>query len=65
MRTVTVEGGSRFGIPIFGTMAHSDVQAHDDEEAAVEAIARFSCLGLEVPEADAAAGSFMLGVRFS
>jgi nicotinate phosphoribosyltransferase len=29
-----------FGIPIFGTMAHSFVQVHDDETAAFEAFAR-------------------------
>ena len=29
--TATVLAGQRFGIPIFGTMAHSFVQAHDDE----------------------------------
>ena len=34
--TATVEAGRRYGIPIFGTMAHSYVQAHDDEETAFE-----------------------------
>jgi nicotinate phosphoribosyltransferase len=29
--TATVEAGRRFGIPLFGTMAHSFVQAHDRE----------------------------------
>lgn len=29
--TATVLAGARFGIPIFGTMAHSFVQAHDSE----------------------------------
>ncbi|HZW52095.1 MAG TPA: nicotinate phosphoribosyltransferase, partial [Rudaea sp.] len=29
--TATVLAGQRFGIPMFGTMAHSFVQAHDDE----------------------------------
>ena len=38
--TATVEAGRRFGIPLFGTMAHSYVQAHDDETAAFEAFAR-------------------------
>ena len=38
--TATVEAGRRFGIPLFGTMAHSYVQAHDDEAAAFEAFAR-------------------------
>jgi nicotinate phosphoribosyltransferase len=32
--TATVEAGRLFGIPITGTMAHSFVQAHDDETAA-------------------------------
>jgi nicotinate phosphoribosyltransferase len=34
--TATVLAASRFGIPVFGTMAHSFVQAHDDEAAAFE-----------------------------
>jgi nicotinate phosphoribosyltransferase len=29
--TATVEAGRRFGIPVYGTMAHSFVQAHADE----------------------------------
>ncbi|MCB1777633.1 MAG: nicotinate phosphoribosyltransferase [Candidatus Competibacteraceae bacterium] len=32
--TATVVAGMRFGIPIFGTMAHSLVEAHDREEEA-------------------------------
>ncbi|HTN50375.1 MAG TPA: nicotinate phosphoribosyltransferase [Burkholderiaceae bacterium] len=32
--TATACAGPRFGIPVFGTMAHSFVQAHDDEAAA-------------------------------
>jgi nicotinate phosphoribosyltransferase len=32
--TATALAGPRFGIPVFGTMAHSFVQAHDDEAAA-------------------------------
>jgi len=38
--TATVLAAPRFGIPVFGTMAHSFVQAHDDEMAAFEAFAR-------------------------
>ena len=38
--TATVEAGRRFGVPVFGTMAHSYVQAHADEEAAFESFAR-------------------------
>lgn len=34
--TATVQAGQRFGIPVAGTMAHSFVQAHDDEEQAFE-----------------------------
>lgn len=36
--TATVEAGRRFGIPVFGTMAHSFVLAHDDE---IEAFRHF------------------------
>jgi nicotinate phosphoribosyltransferase len=38
--TATAEAGRRFGIPVFGTMAHSFVQAHASEMAAFEAFAR-------------------------
>ena len=34
--TATVLAGMQFGIPTFGTMAHSFVQAHDDESVAFE-----------------------------
>ena len=34
--TATVEAGRKFGIPVYGTMAHSYVQAHADEMAAFE-----------------------------
>ena len=37
--TATVAAGERMGIPIFGTMAHSFVEAHDDETAAFERFA--------------------------
>ncbi|NIR58487.1 MAG: nicotinate phosphoribosyltransferase [Gammaproteobacteria bacterium] len=38
--TATVRAGAAFGIPVYGTMAHSFVQAHDTEEAAFERFAR-------------------------
>ena len=37
--TATVLAGMRFGIPLFGTMAHSLIQAHDREEDAFERFA--------------------------
>ena len=37
--TATVEAARRFGVPVFGTMAHSFVQAHDHE---TEAFANFA-----------------------
>jgi nicotinate phosphoribosyltransferase len=38
--TATVEAGRRFGIPISGTIAHSFIQAHDDEVQAFLNFAR-------------------------
>ncbi|MGO9005140.1 MAG: nicotinate phosphoribosyltransferase [Beijerinckiaceae bacterium] len=38
--TATMLAQKDFGIPIFGTMAHSFVEVHDDETAAFEAFAR-------------------------
>ncbi|MGZ8530423.1 MAG: nicotinate phosphoribosyltransferase [Candidatus Binatia bacterium] len=38
--SATVLAAPLYGIPIFGTMAHSFVQAHDDESAAFEHFAR-------------------------
>jgi nicotinate phosphoribosyltransferase len=38
--TATVLADKMFGIPIYGTMAHSFVQIHDDESAAFENFAR-------------------------
>ncbi len=38
--TSNVLAGMRFGIPVAGTMAHSYVMAHEDEEAAFRAFAR-------------------------
>ncbi len=38
--TATVLGGQRFGIPVYGTMAHSFVQAHQSEAQAFRHFAR-------------------------
>ncbi len=38
--TATVLAGERYGIPIYGTMAHSFVQAFDDEAESFECFAR-------------------------
>ena len=38
--TATVLAGQRFGVPVFGTMAHSFVQAHESETQAFENFAR-------------------------
>ena len=38
--TATLEAALRFGMPAYGTMAHSFIQAHDDESRAFENFAR-------------------------
>ncbi len=38
--SATMLAGALYGLPIYGTMAHSFVQAHDDEAAAFENFAR-------------------------
>lgn len=42
--TATLEAGRLFGIPVYGTMAHSYVQAHADESEA------FACFARSQPE---------------
>jgi len=44
--TATVEAGRLFGIPLSGTMAHSFIQAHDDEIAAFRDFARIHPRGV-------------------
>ena len=44
--TATVEAGRLFGIPTTGTMAHSFIQAHDDETRAFRDFARIHPRGL-------------------
>ena len=44
--TATVEAGRAFGIPLAGTMAHSFIQAHDDEVAAFRNFARIHPRGV-------------------
>jgi len=38
--TATLQAGALWGIPLFGTMAHSFIQAHEDEAEAFESFAR-------------------------
>jgi nicotinate phosphoribosyltransferase len=57
--TATVSAAQRMGIPVFGTMAHSFVQAHDDESAAfqhfAEAYPRGTVLLLDTYDTEIAA----------
>jgi nicotinate phosphoribosyltransferase len=58
--TATVMAGQRFGIPLYGTMAHSFVQAYDSEVEALERFARAYPKGptllIDTYDTEAAAG---------
>ena len=47
--TATVAAGIEFGIPVYGTMAHSFIQAHDNETRAFEHFAHSHPRGLVLP----------------
>jgi nicotinate phosphoribosyltransferase len=47
--TATVLAGVRYGIPVYGTMAHSYVQAHHDEALAFEHFARSQPRNVTLP----------------
>lgn len=57
--TATLEANRAFGVPVFGTMAHSFIQAHDDEATAFErfALARPKELTLLIDTYDTEAGA--------
>jgi nicotinate phosphoribosyltransferase len=57
--TATLAANSAFGVPVFGTMAHSFIQAHDDEATAFErfASARPRNLTLLIDTYDTEAGA--------
>jgi nicotinate phosphoribosyltransferase len=65
--TATVEAGLKFGVPVFGTMAHSFIQAHDDEAVAFEHFARARPKGLviliDTYDVEAAAGKVVALAR--
>jgi len=58
--TATVLAGEKFGIPLYGTMAHSFIESFDDEAAAFETFARARpdnlTLLLDTYDTEAAAG---------
>jgi nicotinate phosphoribosyltransferase len=65
--TATVLADKEFGIPIFGTMAHSYIQVHDDEIEAFENFARARpnnlTLLIDTYDTEAAAGIKINAVR--
>ena len=65
--TATAEAGRRFGIPVYGTMAHSYVQAHADEADAFVSFARTqpdnAMLLIDTYDTERAAGKVVEVVR--
>jgi nicotinate phosphoribosyltransferase len=65
--TATMLAGKEFGIPVFGTMAHSFVQAHADEAVAFEHFARSqpgnATLLIDTYDTEAAAGAVVTLAR--
>lgn len=57
--TATLAANRTFGVPVFGTMAHSFIQAHDDEATAFErfALARPKSLTLLIDTYDTETGA--------
>lgn len=57
--TATLAANRAFGVPVFGTMAHSFIQAHDDEATAFErfALTRPKALTLLIDTYDTEAGA--------
>ncbi|WP_296225779.1 nicotinate phosphoribosyltransferase [Ralstonia sp. UBA689] len=65
--TATLLAGVRYGIPVYGTMAHSYIQAHQDEVEAFEAFARSqpanTTLLIDTYDTEAAAGKVAVLAR--
>lgn len=65
--TATVLAGPLYGIPLFGTMAHSYIQAHEDEATAFEHFARCypnsAVLLIDTYDTEAAAAKIVALIR--